>query len=143
MSDTATLLRESVAIAAAREPVITDRFYKILFTRYPGVQPMFSRNSPEKQQQMLQGALLAVLDHLEDGPWLADTLGALGAMHVSYGVTDDQYPAVGECLIAALSELCGDQWTPAHEQAWVAAYGSLTSLALAGAARARAEIAAN
>jgi hemoglobin-like flavoprotein len=133
------LLRESIEVAASREPVVTKRFYEILFTRYPQVKPMFSRNAPEKQQEMLQGAILAVLDHLDDPQWLADTLGALGAKHVSYGVSDDLYPAVGECLIAALQDLCGDRWTPAHEASWAEAYGAISSLALAGAARARAE----
>ena len=67
--------------------------------------PLFSRNAPEKQQEMLQGAILAVLDHLDDSAWLADTMGAIGVKHLDYGVTDDMYPWVGECLIAALAEL--------------------------------------
>ena len=137
MSDTATLLRESVALAAAREPVITRRFYEIFHGRYPQVVPLFSKNAPEKQQEMLQGALLAVLDHLDDAAWLTDTMGALGAKHLGYGVTAEMYPWVGECLIAALADLCGDRWTPQHEAAWVGAYGVLMDLALAGAERAR------
>ena len=138
MPDTAALLRESVSIAAANEPVITKRFYSIFLSRYPQVIPLFSRNAPEKQQEMLQGAILAVLDHLDDSAWLADTMGAIGVKHLDYGVTDDMYPWVGECLIAALAELCEDQWTKDHEAAWVAAYGALIDLALAGANRARA-----
>jgi hemoglobin-like flavoprotein len=135
----ASLLRESIGLAASREPIITTRFYEILFERYPAVRPMFSRNSPERQQQMLQGAILAVLDHLDDPAWLEDSLGALGAKHVSYGVQDAMYPAVGECLIATLAELCADEWTPAHEAAWAEAYGVITTLALRGADKARAE----
>lgn len=131
------LLRGSIELAASREPVITKRFYEILFERYPQVRPMFSRNAPERQQQMLQGAILAVLDHLDDPTWLGDTLGGLGATHVSYGVTDDMYPLVGECLIAALADLCGDDWTDAHHDSWVEAYGVISSLAIAGAERAR------
>lgn len=142
MSDAATLLRESVAVAAAREPIITKRFYEIFHSRYPVVVPLFSRNSREKQQEMLQGALLAVLDHLDDAAWLESTLGAIGAGHVAYGVTDEMYPWVGECLIAALADLNGDQWTRAHEEAWANAYGALMGMALAGAQRARAEAAA-
>jgi hemoglobin-like flavoprotein len=132
------LLRESISLAASHEPRITKRFYEILFTRYPQVKPMFSRNAPEKQQEMLQSALLAVLDHLDDANWLSTTLGGLGAKHVSYGVTDDMYPLVGECLIATLAELCGPAWTPAHEAAWSEAYAAIMGLTLAGAAKARA-----
>lgn len=143
MADTATLLRESISIAASREPVITKRFYAIFHSRYPEVVPLFSKNAPEKQQEMLQGALLAVLDHLDDAAWLEDTLGAIGAGHVSYGVQDHMYPWVGECLIAALAELCGDQWTKEHETAWAGAYGALMGMALAGARRERGEVAAS
>ena len=135
----ATLLRESIEIAVAREPVITKRFYEILFERYPAVKPLFGRNEPARQQQMLQDTILAALDHLEDGEWLEQTLGALGAKHVTYGVTDEMYPAVGECLIAALSELCGDRWTPEHEASWASTYRVIQDLAIAGAKRARGE----
>lgn len=138
MSINAALLHESIEIAVAREPVITKRFYEILFERYPEVEPLFGRNEPELQQQMLQDTIVAALDHIEDGEWLAENLGALGAKHVTYGVTDDMYPAVGECLIAALAELCGDRWTPEHEASWAAVYGVLAELAIAGAERERA-----
>ena len=140
MSINAALLTESIEIAVEREPVITKRFYEILFERYPSVRPLFGRNAPERQQQMLQDTIVAALDHLNDGEWLEQTLGALGAKHVSYGVTDDMYPAVGECLVAALSELCGDRWTAEHEASWVAAYGALSDLAIAGARKARGEV---
>ena len=138
MPDTASLLRGSIELAASREALITTRFYAIFHARYPQVIPLFGRNSADAQQRMLQDALLAVLDHLDDSAWLANTMGALGAKHVEYGVTDEMYPWVGECLIATLAELCGDEWTKDHEEAWVAAYGALTGLALAGADRARA-----
>jgi hemoglobin-like flavoprotein len=133
------LLRESIQIAAAKEPIITKRFYEILFERYPEVRGLFGRNAADLQQKMLQETILAALDHLEDAEWLTTQVGALGAKHVSYGVTDDMYPKVGECLVAALADLCGDAWTSEHEASWVAVYGALQGLALAGADQARAE----
>ncbi|MDP2316128.1 MAG: globin domain-containing protein [Pseudomonadota bacterium] len=133
------LLSQSIGWAVEREPVITRRFYEILFERYPQVRPLFGRNASDAQARMLQDAIVAALDHIEDGPWLTDTLGAIGAKHVSYGVTDEMYGWVGESLIASLAELCGDRWTDGHGAAWGRVYGSLTDLALAGAVRARAE----
>jgi hemoglobin-like flavoprotein len=127
MAVNADLLRESIEIAVAREPLITKRFYEILFERYPEVQPLFGRNEPRRQQQMLQDTIVAALDHIDDGAWLEENLGALGAKHVTYGVTDDMYPAVGECLIAALADLCGDQWTDEHEASWATVYGMVLS----------------
>ncbi len=131
------LLLESIGWAAEREPVITRRFYEILFERYPQVRPLFGRNSGDNQARMLQDAIVAALDHIEDGEWLAQTMGAMGAKHIGYGVTDEMYPMVGESLIATLAELCGERWTAEHEAAWARVYGALTDLALAGADRAR------
>lgn len=132
------LMMESITWAAEKEPVITRRFYEILFERYPQVAPLFSRNARTEQARMLQDAILAALDHYDDAPWLTSTLGAIGRKHIEYGVTDEMYPWVGESLVATLAELSGPRWTPAHEAAWVRTWGALAGLALAGAAAARA-----
>lgn len=131
-------LRESFALVLERSPNVTERFYEIFFARYPQVKPLFGRNSAKNQQKMLAEALVAVVDHLEDAPWLRDTLFALGAKHVSYGVKDEMYGWVGESLLAALAEAAGDAWTPRVRDAWVAAYGAISSMALEGARSARA-----
>ncbi|MEZ6188851.1 MAG: globin domain-containing protein [Planctomycetota bacterium] len=129
----AALLRSSFELAVEREGTITRRFYELLFERYPQVRPLFAKNAAEQQQRMLQEALLAVLDHLDDGAWLSETLGTMGRVHVDYQVTAEMYPWVGECLIAALAEAVGEAWTPAHEAAWAEAYGAVSGLMLAGA----------
>src|SRR5690242_14195646 len=94
------LLRSSFSLVAEREPALTARFYEVFFSRYPQAKPLFGRNTPQKQQEMLQRALVAVMDHLEDASWLGETLGALGAKHLDYGVTNEMYGWVGECLLA-------------------------------------------
>ncbi|HLK39686.1 MAG TPA: globin domain-containing protein [Polyangiaceae bacterium] len=126
-------LRDSFELVAERSPALAHRFYEILFARYPAAKPLFRRNTPAKQEEMLTRALVAVLEHLEDAPWLSDTLKALGAKHVEYGVTDDMYPWVGECLLATLSEVAGADWTPRIESAWKDAFGEISSLMLSGA----------
>jgi hemoglobin-like flavoprotein len=134
------LLLESLGWASELEEVVTLRFYEILFERYPQVRPLFSRDR-SLQARMLQDAVVAAVAHLDDAAWLSQTLGAIGAKHVDYGVTDEMYPLVGECLIAALAEPCGPRWTPAHEGAWARTCGARMGLALQGAARRRAEAA--
>src|SRR5512140_1386448 len=101
------LLRESFELVATANPAVVTRFYEILFERYPQTRQMFPTDGMAQQAEMLTGALVAVLDHLEDAPWLKDTLGALGAKHVGYGVTREMYDWVGACLIAALAETAG------------------------------------
>lgn len=138
MSDKPLLL-ESLGWAAERDALVTRRFYEILFERYPQVQPLFSRNERTAQAKMLQDAIVLALDHLEDAEWLSSTLGSVGAKHLDYGVTDEMYPWVGESLVATLAEHCGDRWTADHAAAWGRTWGALQGLALAGAAKRRAE----
>ena len=134
------LLLESLGRASEVEEVVTLRSCEILFERYPQVRPLFSRER-SLQARMLQDAVVAAVAHLDDEGWLEQTLGAIGAKHVDSGVTDEMYPLVGECLIAALAEPCGPRWTAAHEGAWARTCGALMGLALKGAARRRAEAA--
>lgn len=129
-------LRDSFSLVVERSPDVVHRFYDILFTRYPSVRPLFSRNSRDRQEKMLTDALVAVTDHLDDAPWLSEQLSAMGKKHVDYGVTPEMYGWVGECLIAALSEAAGEAWTPRVENAWIEAYGAIQGLMLGGAAAA-------
>ncbi|MGZ3455115.1 MAG: globin domain-containing protein [Polyangiales bacterium] len=133
------LLRSSFEIVVERAPDLTARFYQNFFTLYPQVKPMFSRNSPERQQQMLTQALVAVLDHLEDAPWLASTLRALGAKHVAYGVRDEMYAWVGESLLLTLEQVAGKDWSPALARAWSDAIGAIAGLMIEGAKLERSE----
>jgi len=143
MSLDVALLRSSFDLVIERSPFVTRRFYEIFFTRYPQVRPMFGGGPAalERQQRMLTDALVAVLDHLDDAPWLEQTLVSLGRKHVGYGVRDDMYAWVGECLLAALAEAAGDDWSPAIAAAWTAAFGAIAGLMLRGAAEVRAEAA--
>jgi len=135
MSLDAEALHSSLEVITAKEPLLTRRFYEILFARYPVVRPLFSRNAPERQAKMLQEAIVAVLDHLDDAAWLQETLGAMGAKHVDYGVTEQMYPWVGESLLATLEELAGPAWTPRIEKAWTDAINAIAGLMIAGARR--------
>ena len=73
-----SLLRQSFEVVATANPNFVSRFYEVLFERYPQTRPLFPQNGMARQAEMLTQALVAVLDHLEDAPWLQETLGALG-----------------------------------------------------------------
>lgn len=133
MNLNASLIRSTFSAAAENEPRLVQNFYNLLFTRYPQVKPMFSRNAPDKQAQMLQEALVAVVDHLDDATWLADTLRAMRRKHLDYGVEPQMYDWVGECLLAALADAAGDSWSDEAAQAWTEAYQALAGLMLNGA----------
>ena len=133
MSLDVTLLRQSFDLVTERMPDLTTRFYEILFERYPQTARMFPAERRARQRGMLKLAIIAVLDHLEDSKWLVTTLQGLGAGHVRYGVTDEMYEWVGECLLATLSEAAGKDWTPELERAWTDAYLAIAGLMQAGA----------
>jgi hemoglobin-like flavoprotein len=129
-----SLLRGSFELVVDRQPQLTHRFYEVLFDRYPQAKALFKHNAPEQQEKMLGDALVAVMDHLEDAPWLVNTLKALGAKHVGYGVTREMYDWVGASLLATLAETAGKDWTPELSSAWTEAYGAIAALMQSGAA---------
>jgi hemoglobin-like flavoprotein len=132
------LLRSSFELVAEREPMLAARFYEVLFERYPQVRPLFHRRPPEAQQMMLQQALVAVLDHIEEADWLEDTLRGMGAQHVEYGVTDEMYEWVGESLLATIAEVAGNEWNAELGEAWTAALRRITGIMKDGARMAAA-----
>jgi hemoglobin-like flavoprotein len=138
MSLNVALLRSSFELLVERQPQLTPRFYEILFSRYPQVRPLFGSNASLQQAQMLQEALVAVMDHLEDASWLAGTLEAMGKKHVDYGVTHEMYAFVGDSLLSTLAEVAGPDWTPELAAAWTEAYNAIAGLMQKGAAAAEA-----
>jgi hemoglobin-like flavoprotein len=130
MSLNVPLLRSSFELVTTRQPDLTHLFYDELFTRYPQSKSLFGKNSREKQEKMLTEALVAVLDHLEDAPWLVNTLGGLGQKHVGYGVTAEMYNWVGESLLVTIAKVASNDWSKELEEAWTAAYGAIVSLML-------------
>lgn len=128
MSNGSDLLRDSFELVLARDQEFPRRFYEILFERHPEAAALFTRNSPGAQSLMLAQTLMAIVDHLEDGAWLASKLGPLGVQHTAYGVTPEMYGWAGDALIAALAEVSAGDWTDAHHAAWSAAYAAIVDL---------------
>lgn len=128
-----TALRASFELVIDREPQLTRRFYENLFERYPQLAPLFDPARMAEQQKMLSEALVAVLDHLEDPPWLEHHLAGLGARHVEYGVTAEMYDQVGAALVTTLAEVAGDRWSTDYATAWLEAFGAIRAMMLAGA----------
>ncbi len=132
------LLRSSFELVVERAPDVTSRFYGNFFRLYPEVKSMFSPDRQKQQEKMLTDALVAVLDHIEDAPWLTETLGALGAKHLDYGVRDEMYGWVARSLLVTLEEVAGEAWSAELETAWSEALTAIAGLMLDGANKARA-----
>lgn len=134
---TIALISENLEFVAGKNPDLIAGFYERLFTRYPQAKALFGRNSSENQQKMLTEALVAVVAHAEDSAWLTKTLTALGRKHVEYGVKDEMYDWVRECLVDTFEAESGERWTAELGDAWHSVLKSVNDLALQGAAQAR------
>src|SRR6266516_2991533 len=94
------LLRTSFDLVIERQPDLARVFYETLFARRPEARELFFRKTIAVQEQMLAEALVAVLDHVEDGAWLRSRLSEMGARHAEYGVTEEMYDWVAQALLA-------------------------------------------
>jgi hemoglobin-like flavoprotein len=130
-----TLLEESFELALLRDPDFPRLFYEILFREHPAAQALFKRNTLNAQRLMLSKTLIAAVDHIDDEAWLTEHLSPLGAMHVGYGVTAEMYDWMGTALRASLAEVCDEQWTDAHDQAWQEAYALIVNAVRSGEPR--------
>lgn len=127
-------LRSSFEQIVTRVPELTTLFYDRLFAEHPDLRPLFRRNHLPIQAKMMNDTLLAIIDRLEDAPWLRSSLAALGGRHVEYGITEEMYARVGACLLATLAAAAGPEiWTPAVAGAWSQAFSAITSMMLQGA----------
>lgn len=129
----APALCDSFRLAVERMPALGDRFYDKLFARHPAIALLFRRDTPRAQSAMFLSTLMSIVDHLEDAPWLAQHLAALGAQHADYGITDNMYAWVGSCLIDTLAEGVGPGWNARIQHAWETAFTAISEHMLAGA----------
>ncbi|AZG46678.1 globin domain-containing protein [Gordonia insulae] len=125
------LLLEGLALSADDDAGLTTAFYERLFDDHPEVRDLFSADM-RAQASMLQEALVAVLDHLDDPAWLQAHLGSLGARHAGYGVTPQMFGLVASTLVATMAERAGSQWTTPMTEAWEEALSAVAGLMLAG-----------
>ena len=127
------LLESSFAQIKVNSLEVTKRFYTLLFTDYPEVQPLFANTHMEKQRKQLFQSLVFTVNYLRKPDALSDALRGLGTRHVQYGVLPQHYPMVGSSLLKAFELSLGTAWTPDVQQAWTEAYEVVDQLMLEGA----------
>ncbi|UPG67851.1 globin domain-containing protein [Gordonia hongkongensis] len=123
------VLQDSLSLVIDDEQKLMLDFYDRLFAEHPEVRPMFGTDL-RPQATMLQEAIGAVLDHLDDAEWLGRTLGALGRRHNDLGVTPEMYGWVADALVTTMAEHGGGAWTGEMTAAWNDALGAVAGLML-------------
>ncbi|MER6062089.1 globin domain-containing protein [Streptomyces sp. NPDC001792] len=129
----AVLIRRTMAEIGPIADKVTSYFYALLFVRHPELRALFPAAMDIQRERLLK-ALLTAAEHLDNTSVLVDYLQNLGRGHRKYGTRAEHYPAVGECLIGALSRYATAVWSPEAEAAWVRAYTTISQVMIDAAA---------
>jgi len=109
---------------------IIKYFYRSMLSAHPELKNVFNMRHQERgeQQQALARAVYAYAANIEDPQSLEAVLKNIANKHVSLDVRPDQYPIVGEHLLAAIKAVLGDAATDDIMSAWAQAYGNLADI---------------
>ncbi|MEV6962651.1 globin domain-containing protein [Streptomyces sp. NPDC051207] len=132
-SPDAILVRRTMAEVAPVADKVTSYFYALLFVRHPDLRSLFPAAMDTQRDRLLK-ALLTAAEHIDNTEILVDYLRNLGRGHRKYGTRPEHYPAVGECLIGALSKYASAVWDAETEAAWVRTYTTISQVMIDAAA---------
>ncbi|WP_234377059.1 globin domain-containing protein [Streptomyces sp. TP-A0356] len=132
-SPDAVLIRRTMAEIGPIADKVTSYFYALLFVRHPDLRSLFPAAMDTQRDRLLR-ALLTAAEHLDNTDILVAYLKNLGRGHRKYGTRPEHYPAVGECLIGALSKYAAAIWNAETEAAWVRAYTTISQVMIDAAA---------
>jgi len=132
VSPDAILIRGTMAEIGPVADKVTSYFYALLFVRHPDLRPLFPAAMDTQRDRLLK-ALLTAAEHIDNTKVLVDYLQNLGRGHRKYGTRPEHYPAVGECLIGALSKYAS-RWDAETEAAWVRTYTTISQVMIDAAA---------
>jgi NAD(P)H-flavin reductase/hemoglobin-like flavoprotein len=133
MNDDIGVVKESLERVRRRASHVVRYFYSHLFTHHPRLRPLFPADMDD-QYERLFAALVNVVDHLGH-PGLPAHLDRLGRDHRKFGISDADYAAVGESLIAAIRYHSPNSWNIRTETAWLRVYAVAADAMTGGAHR--------
>lgn len=124
------LIKATVPILREHGVLLTQHFYKRMFSHNPELQHVFNMGNQKNgsQQTALALAVLAYAENIEDPAVLLPVLQRIGDKHTSLQISADQYDIVGRHLLASIGEVLGATATAALLSAWAKAYGQLADL---------------
>jgi hemoglobin-like flavoprotein len=111
-------------------------FYRRLFELNPELRQLFHGDIMTQSRKLMEMIAL-VVDNLNQFDHMLPRVQLLGRAHIGYGARAEHYDTVGAALAWAIRQVLEEQFTPADEQAWMAAYTMLADAMKASAASAR------
>lgn len=128
--ETIDIIKATVPVLEVHGETITKTFYQRLFRNHPELKNLFNQTNQKKskQQTALANLVLQAAKYIDKLNELGDAPLIVAHKHVSIGIRPDQYPIVGENLLAAIKEVLGDAATDEIINAWADAYGVLANI---------------
>lgn len=111
-----------------------DRFYRLLFNRYPELERFFCDVNMQHQAAMVTMALQVMVQYERRATRSAnDYLRVLGERHALRGIKEDAFAKFEDALVTALAEFHGEDWTLDLANQWHAAFGKAVGVMLESA----------
>ncbi|MBE0360991.1 MULTISPECIES: NO-inducible flavohemoprotein [Pseudoalteromonas] len=129
---TIEIVKSTVPLLAQAGTVVTDHFYKRMFSHNPELKNIFNMANQDtgRQQFALFNALAAYAQNIDNLAVLKEALARINHKHTSLNILPEHYPIVGAHLIGTLKELIPEQFTPDVEYAWREAYALLADICI-------------
>jgi hemoglobin-like flavoprotein len=89
---------------------------------------MKSEEDGDQQAAKLAASVYAYASHIDELEKLGNAVENIAKAHVNTHVIAEQYPVIGECLLAAMKDVLGEAATPEVMDAWTEAYNNLANI---------------
>ena len=125
------LIKATVPLLESGGEALTTHFYKMMFSEYPEVRPLFNQahQASGDQPRALAGGVLMYARHIDRLEALGPLVAQIVNKHVSLQILPEHYPIVGGCLLRAIREVLGAEIaTDAVIEAWAVAYQQLADI---------------
>ena len=115
----ATLIEQSLELAAARCPDLTPLVYQRLFREQPQMQALFWRDTNGAiKGEMLTRVFEAILDFVGERLYAHHLIQCEVVTHAGYDVPPEVFGVFFGVVAATLRELLAEAWTGQFETAW-------------------------
>ncbi|RMD39555.1 hypothetical protein DV735_g5587, partial [Chaetothyriales sp. CBS 134920] len=124
------MIKSTAPVLAEHGVALISHFYKRMLGNHPELRNIFNsaHQSTGLQPASLAHAVWAYSANIDNLGALTSAVTRIAHKHASLGIQPDQYPIVGENLLASIKEVLGDAATPALMDAWAVAYQQLADI---------------
>jgi nitric oxide dioxygenase len=124
------IVKSTAPVLADHGIAITTHFYERMLNAHPELKNIFNtaHQATGAQPAALAHAIWAYATNIDNLGALSTAVSRIGNKHASLSITPDQYPIVGEHLLASIKEVLGDGVDEPVLDAWKEAYAQLAKI---------------